>query len=112
MCLGCLFQDCFLIVSGSVLGLILEPFGRPNGIYVEGFGGVHFQMDFGCGLGAHRIPGARPGEGKWMVPGPYTNKQTVGYRIQATGHKQQDTGYRIHRIQDAGYKIDRIQDAG
>ena len=46
------------------------------------------------------------------VPGPYTNKQTVGYRIQTTGYRIQDTGYRIHRIQDAGYKIHRIQDAG
>ena len=112
MFLGCLFRDRFLIVLGSVLGSILEPFGLPNGVYVEGFGGVHFQMDFGSGLGAHRIPGALQVDGKWIVPGPYTNKQTVGYRVQDTGYKQQDTGYRIHRIQDAGYKIHRIQDAG
>ena len=36
---GCLFQDRFLIVLGSVLGSIWEPFGLPNGVYVEGFGG-------------------------------------------------------------------------
>ena len=35
--LGCLFQHSFLIVLGSVLGTILEPFGLPNGVYVEGF---------------------------------------------------------------------------
>ena len=40
MFLGCLFQDRFLIVLGSVLGSILEPFGLPNGVYVEGFGGA------------------------------------------------------------------------
>ena len=39
MFLGCLFQDRFLIVLGSVLGSIWEPFGLPNGVYVEGFGG-------------------------------------------------------------------------
>ena len=32
-----LFQDRFLIVLGSVLGWILEPFGLPNGVYVERF---------------------------------------------------------------------------
>ena len=35
MFLGYLFRDRFLIVWGS----ILEPFGLPNGVYVEGFGG-------------------------------------------------------------------------
>ena len=35
---GCLFEDRFLIVLGSVLGSIWEPFGLPNGVYVEGFG--------------------------------------------------------------------------
>ena len=39
MFLGCLFQDRFLIVLGSVLGSIWEPFGLPNGVHVEGFGG-------------------------------------------------------------------------
>ena len=37
--LGCLFQDRFLIVLGSVLGSIWEPFGLPGGVYVEKFGG-------------------------------------------------------------------------
>ena len=27
-----------MIVLGSVLGSLWEPFGRPNGVYVEGFG--------------------------------------------------------------------------
>ena len=39
MFLGYLFRDRFLIVLGSVLGSIWEPFGLPNGVYVEGFGG-------------------------------------------------------------------------
>ena len=39
MFLGCLFLERFLIVAGSVMGSILEPFGLPNGVYVEGFGG-------------------------------------------------------------------------
>ena len=39
MFLGCLFRDRFLIVLGSVSGSILEPFGLPNGVHVEGFGG-------------------------------------------------------------------------
>ena len=39
MFFGCLFQDRFLIVLGSVLGSILEPLGLPNGVYVEGLGG-------------------------------------------------------------------------
>ena len=32
MFLGCLFEDRFLIVLGSVLGSILEPLGLPNGV--------------------------------------------------------------------------------
>ena len=47
MFLGCLFRDRFFIVLGSVLGSILEPFGLPNGVHVEGFGGVGFGVDFG-----------------------------------------------------------------
>ena len=43
MFFGCLFQDRFLIVLGSILGSILEPSGFPNGVYVGGFGG--------CGVG-------------------------------------------------------------
>ena len=37
---GCMLGDRFLIVLGSVLGSILEPFGFLNGVYVEGFGGL------------------------------------------------------------------------
>ena len=37
---GVSVSKSFLIVLGSVLGSILEPFGIPNGVYVEGFGGL------------------------------------------------------------------------
>ena len=47
MFLGCLFRDRFLIVLGSALGTIWEPFGLPNGVYAEGFGGVGLGVDFG-----------------------------------------------------------------
>ena len=46
MFFGCLFQVRFLIVLGSVLGSILEPFGLPNGVYVEWFGGSIFGIVF------------------------------------------------------------------
>ena len=36
--LGCLFRDRFLIVLGSVLEVILEPFWLSNGIGFETFG--------------------------------------------------------------------------
>ena len=49
--LECLFQDRFLIVLGSVLGWILEPFGLPNGVYVEGFGGSGLGSILGWFLG-------------------------------------------------------------
>ena len=48
MFLGCLFQDRFLIVLESVLGSISEPFGLPNGVYVEGFGGSVLGSFFYC----------------------------------------------------------------
>ena len=51
MFLGCLFQDRFLIVLGSVLGTILEPFGFPSGVYVEGFGGSGLGSILGWFLG-------------------------------------------------------------
>ena len=51
MFLGCLFQDRFLIVLGSVLGSIWEPFGLPNGVYVEGFGRAGLGSILGWFLG-------------------------------------------------------------
>ena len=42
------------------------------------------------------------------VPGPYTNKQTVGYMIQDTNNRIQDTGYIRYRMQDTrciGYRM-------
>ena len=53
MFLGFLFQDRFFMVLGSVLGSILEPFGLPNGVHVEGFGGIwgRFWDGFWEGLG-------------------------------------------------------------
>ena len=56
MFLGCLFQDRFLIVLGSVLGSIWEPFGRPNGVYVEGFGGSGLGLILGWFLGGSGTP--------------------------------------------------------
>ena len=53
---GCLFQDRFLIVLGSVLGSILEPFGLPNGVYVEGFGGSGLGSILGWFLGGSGTP--------------------------------------------------------
>ena len=44
---GCLVQDRFLIVLGSVLGSIWELFRLSNGVNVEGFSGVWFGVDFG-----------------------------------------------------------------
>ena len=56
MFLGCLFQDRFLIVLGSVLGSSLEPFGLPNGVYVEGFGGSGLGSILGWFLGGSGTP--------------------------------------------------------
>ena len=56
MFLGCLFQDRFLIVLESVLGSISEPFGLPNGVYVEGFGGSGLGSILGWFLGGSGTP--------------------------------------------------------
>ena len=47
MFLGCLFQDRFLMVLGSVLGSILEPFELPSGVEFEGFGGSYLGLILG-----------------------------------------------------------------
>ena len=61
--LGCLFRDRFLIVLGSVLGSILEPFGLPNGVYVEGFGGSGWGSILGWFLGGSgTLPKSRVGQ--------------------------------------------------
>ena len=62
--LECLFQDRFLIVLGSVLGSILEPFGLPNRVYVKGFRGSGLGSILGWFLGGSEILGARRGGGK------------------------------------------------
>ena len=49
--LGCLFQDRFVIVLGWVLVSIWEPFGLPNGVHVEGFGGSGLGTILGWFLG-------------------------------------------------------------
>ena len=67
MFLGCLFQDRFLIVLESVLGSILEPFGLPNGVYVEGFVG----SILGLFLLGREILGPLRWEGNAPVKGPY-----------------------------------------
>ena len=56
MFLGYLFRDRFLIVLGSVLGSIWEPFGLPNGVYVEGFGGSGLGSILGWFLGRSATP--------------------------------------------------------
>ena len=79
MFLGYLFRDRFLIVLGSVLGSILEPFGLPNGVYVEGFGGVYFGivfvMVFLVAGWLAQAPQDLRGQGGWggnvPVQGPY-----------------------------------------
>ena len=79
MFLGYLFRDRFLIVLGSVLGSILEPFGLPSGVYVEGFGGGLFWDCFcygflSCWLAGPDTPGSentRGVGGNVPVQGPY-----------------------------------------
>ena len=56
MFLGYLFRDSFLIVLGSVLGSIWEPFGLPNGVHVEGFGGSGLGSILGWFLGGSGTP--------------------------------------------------------
>ena len=78
MFLGCLFQDRFLIVLGSVLGWILEPFGFPNGVYVEGFGGSGLGSILGWFLGGSGTPLKFKVQQKLVViydlAGPYVNR--------------------------------------
>ena len=76
-----------------------------RGVYVEGFGWVHFQMDFGSGLGAHRIPGARQVGGKCKGSGAVLQQTSIW--IQDTGYRPQTTGYMIQDTYDTG---NRIQD--
>ena len=56
MFFGCLLQDRFLIVLGSVLGSIWKPFGLPNGVHVEGFGGSDLGSILGWFLGGSATP--------------------------------------------------------
>ena len=62
------------------MGSILEPFGLPNGVYVEGFGGSGLGSILGWFLGGARIQGTRGGDGKNIPPGGLlsTNNLTVG----------------------------------
>ena len=76
--LECLFQDRFLIVLGSVLGWILEPFGLPNGVYVEGFGGSGLGSILGWFLGGSGTPSNFDIQEKvraiYALAGPYVNR--------------------------------------
>ena len=81
---------------GSVLGWILEPFGLPNGVYFEGFGGSGLGSILGWFLGGSEILGARQVGGKWEGSGALHQQtdswiQDTGYRIQTTGYRIQDT---------------------
>ena len=94
--LGCLFQDRFLIVLGSVLGSILEPFGFPNRVYVKGFGGSGLGSILGWFLGGSEILGALQVGGKFQGSGALHHQtdswiQDPGSRIQTTGYRIQDT---------------------
>ena len=89
---------------------ISEPFGLPNGVYVERFGGCIFKWILVVGW----EPTGSQEPARWKVnvrvPGPYYNKQTVGYRIQDTNNRIQDTGYIGYRMQDTRYIGYRMQD--
>ena len=58
---------------GSVLGWILEPFGLPNGVHVEGVWGVGFGVDFGMVSGrvwdASKFRHLAKSEGDWALAG-------------------------------------------
>ena len=53
MFLGCLFQDRFLIVLGSVFGLIWGPFWHYNRAQIEEKTGLILGSIFGASLGAN-----------------------------------------------------------
>ena len=53
MFLGCLFQDRFLIVLGSVLGSIWGPFWHYNRTQIEEKTGLILGSIFGASLGAN-----------------------------------------------------------
>ena len=59
---------------------MLEPFGLPNGVYVEGFGGSGLGSILGWFLGGARIQARRGGDGKNIGPGGLlsTNNLTAG----------------------------------
>ena len=88
MFFGCLFQDRFLIVLGSVLGSIWEPFGRPNGVYVEGFGGSGLGSILGWFLGGSGTPLKFKAHENLVVitwsGGPTLTEQMADLRTQIT----------------------------
>ena len=56
MFLGCQFRDCFLLLLGSVLEVILEPFWLSKGIGFETFGGSALGSIWGWFLGGLGTP--------------------------------------------------------
>ena len=78
MLLGYLFRDRFSIVLGPVLGTILEPFGLPNGVHVEGFGGSDLESILGWFLGGSATSLNFEVQQKLVVisrwRGPYVNR--------------------------------------
>ena len=75
--LGCQFRDLFLIVLKSVLGTILELFGLPNGVYVEGFGGSDLGLILGWFLGGVWDPLKFRVQQKWKAIGGWRGSLTV-----------------------------------
>ena len=85
--LGCLFQDRFLIVLGSVLGPILERFEFPNGVHVGGSGGSGLGSILGWFLGGSgtspKISSRAKGGGDLRGSGGPT-EQIADLRTQST----------------------------
>ena len=67
-----------MVVLGSVLGSILEPFGLPNGVHVEGFGGSDLGSILGWFLGGSGTLLKFNIQQKlvviWVLAGPYVNR--------------------------------------